>query len=291
MGGLGRANAVRLEDVITGSGRDAYGEQQPPAAERGSSDQRTVTDHCHEAMGSATLPDTWKRKSVGDRTYSVGVTAALVALSQGACYFPNCRIPTVVLVEGEPVLNLQRAHIIPVKESGPRGNSSDRSRLNHFENLILLCTPHHLLVDKLRVEDYGPDVLIGWKQDREGSGLMALNALGGLTEERLQEVLSDTVGSQLKKVDDALARLEEYDREAAQLLREILGRLDDAWFGGYISLDALADLTDASFRLHRSLNEDVVGELARSARLLADLNIAEVADNLLEAARRFRDSM
>jgi hypothetical protein len=226
---------------------------------------------------------------MADRSYSVGVTAALVALSQGTCYFPKCKIPTVVLVEGEPVLNLQRAHIIAFRENGPRGDESqDRARINHFENLILLCTPHHLLVDKLRERDYGPEVLIGWKQDRETSGLMVLNALGSLTDGRLQEVLADAVGTSLKKIDAALDRLEEYDREAAEMLREVLSRLASDHYSSYMDLDALADLTEASRRLTRVLHEDSIGDLKESVRTLAELDIARVTNNLMRAAERFK---
>jgi hypothetical protein len=51
---------------------------------------------------------------------SVGVTAALVALSQGTCYYPNCPRITVVISEGVPSLDLERAHIYPATWGGPR---------------------------------------------------------------------------------------------------------------------------------------------------------------------------
>jgi len=40
----------------------------------------------------------------GPRDYSTGTRAALAALSKGHCYYPGCTEPTIVFVEGEPIV-------------------------------------------------------------------------------------------------------------------------------------------------------------------------------------------
>jgi len=47
----------------------------------------------------------------GPRDYSAGARAALVALANGKCYFPDCLTPIVVFLEDEPFVNFEIAHI------------------------------------------------------------------------------------------------------------------------------------------------------------------------------------
>lgn len=84
------------------------------------------------------------------RYYSVGTRAALAALSYGTCYWPECSVPIVTLVNRRYRMNLQIAHIRPASDNGPRGgdevSGADR---DDFANLIMLCKPHHDEVDEL----------------------------------------------------------------------------------------------------------------------------------------------
>jgi len=59
-----------------------------------------------------------------------------------------------------------------------------------FANLILLCKPHHDLIDKLRPEEYPVDTLERWKVEREGaeSGMLA-----SVSEDRLEEMILEAV--------------------------------------------------------------------------------------------------
>lgn len=99
-------------------------------------------------------------------------------------------------VNGEPVGNVQIAHIHGAKEGSPRyvkSMSDDERRA--FKNLILLCTPHHTWVDRLHPDDHPAELLAEWKRQHEGEAGIDGAALSSLTEVRLLEVIADAVAS------------------------------------------------------------------------------------------------
>lgn len=51
-----------------------------------------------------------------------------------------------------------------------------------FNNLILLCKPHHELVDKRHADRYTAEDLEGWKASREGGEATSLSEIGPITE-------------------------------------------------------------------------------------------------------------
>jgi hypothetical protein len=130
----------------------------------------------------------------GPREYSVGTERALFILAQGTCYYPGCRIPAVVFVEGIPATNVQMAHIRGANLGSPRYDPgmNDGERAS-FDNLILLCKPHHDLVDRINPGDFSAQTLQQWKADREGPGVEALRGLQGITERRLEEMLEAAI--------------------------------------------------------------------------------------------------
>jgi hypothetical protein len=127
----------------------------------------------------------------GPRNYKAGTKEALALLSQGYCYFPECIEPVLRFVEGYPILNVEVAHIHAANPDGPFYDSSmsdvDRA---HFDNLILLCKPHHTLVDKREPAAYLPEDRRRWKQDRE-SGIGDM--LRAVDETRLAEMIEAAV--------------------------------------------------------------------------------------------------
>jgi hypothetical protein len=130
----------------------------------------------------------------GPRSYNEGTRQGLFTLANGTCYFPGCEIPTIVFVEGVPSINVHVAHIRGAHKGSQRYDPamSDAERAA-FENLILLCKPHHDLVDRIRPSDYPVEVLQSWKVAKEAGGLEALHGLGRLTETRLAELLEDAI--------------------------------------------------------------------------------------------------
>ena len=58
-----------------------------------------------------------------------------------------------------------------------------------FNNLILVCKPHHEEIDKRHPEMYPAEVLLGWKRAHEGDHLQPLAELGAVSEDDLAGLL------------------------------------------------------------------------------------------------------
>lgn len=70
------------------------------------------------------------------------------------------------------------AHVYAAGEKGPRANSSlTKAERGSFQNLIMLCTICHTIVDKAP-EAYSDEMMLGWKRDHAKK----LRALFGVVE-------------------------------------------------------------------------------------------------------------
>jgi hypothetical protein len=186
------------------------------------------------------------------------------------------------------MVNVQIAHICAASPSGPRYDPvmSDQER-DGFANLILLCQVHHVTVDKTDPAGYPVEVLREWKAQREADGQAALEGLRGLTEDRLQELITESFEDLGDKVDAALARFEQVDSEAAGLLRTLLDELADPRLQALrLDPDLVSMLNRAAFRLQEL--PDVVPQLARTAEELRGL--PDAANALSAAARSIRSA-
>ena len=126
----------------------------------------------------------------GPRNYTTATRTALGALSRGTCYYPDCERPVVVLVDGEPYVDYQVAHIHdanPGNRYDPDMSDDDRRA---FKNLIFLCKPHHDLVDKRHPDRFPPEVLREWKVTREGDEIN-FDDTAAVTEDVIEEALSE----------------------------------------------------------------------------------------------------
>jgi hypothetical protein len=125
------------------------------------------------------------------RNYTEGTKRALFRLARGTCYFPKCLKPVIEVVEGEPVVAMEIAHIRGAHKGSARFDESmtDEERAL-FGNLILLCSTHHKLVDRLHPGDYSVETLEQWKRENEPvDGLKIVKDLSTLTETDLENVL------------------------------------------------------------------------------------------------------
>lgn len=90
----------------------------------------------------------------------------LFALSGNLCAFPSCSLP---MVESAGTLTGEICHIQARSKGGPRFNASlsikDRSA---FDNLILLCSHHHKIIDA-QPEIYTTETLIELKAIHESA--------------------------------------------------------------------------------------------------------------------------
>ncbi|MEV4350332.1 hypothetical protein AB0J83_38240 [Actinoplanes sp. NPDC049596] len=149
--------------------------------------------------------------------------AALVALSQGSCDFPGCRTPVMVFLGAEPEVNIEPVRIRGTDPDGPRHTPglTDAQR-DSFDNLLLLCVPHRKLID--RDEKAHPvELLATWKPKPGGP----LSTLTGLTEQRLDALLTSAFTAAQHEIDEALTAFEKTEPAAAQLLRELTDTLHD----------------------------------------------------------------
>lgn len=132
----------------------------------------------------------------GPRDYTQGTDRALYTFSAATCYFPDCPTRVLVFVGGEPVSNVEIAHIRGAMPGSPRYDPSmtDDERRS-FANLILLCTPHHKVVDRLHPDDFPAEVLAGWKAQHERAAGIDGSVLSMLTEDRLLDLIEKAVAS------------------------------------------------------------------------------------------------
>jgi hypothetical protein len=124
---------------------------------------------------------------------------ALVTLSEGSCYFPGCRTPLLVFLDGRLEFNVEITRIEGV--------------------LLLLCVPHRRVVD--RDPQAHPAALVRtWVPP-------AVRELDHLDEDSLPEQLIEGFVAAREQINEALLRFEKTEGEAARLLRHLVDGLHD----------------------------------------------------------------
>lgn len=108
--------------------------------------------------------------ATGPRNYTVGTERALFRMAEGTCYFPGCATPVISIEGGHHLIGVEIAHIRGAKPGSARydPNMTDAERAA-YANLILLCVPHHKLVDRVEPEKYPAEMLAEWKVSNEGA--------------------------------------------------------------------------------------------------------------------------
>ena len=95
----------------------------------------------------------------------------LALRSGGRCAFPECRMPLTSAnpQTGEIVVLGHIAHIIAQQDRGPRADPSlSPHERDKYENLILLCTNHHQLVDNpANYARWTKEALVALREDHE----------------------------------------------------------------------------------------------------------------------------
>jgi hypothetical protein len=146
----------------------------------------------------------------GPRSYSRGTRATLVVLSGGACYFPRCTTRIFEFKDGEPYTTYHIAHIRDARPGNRFDVSMTDDRRRRFENLILLCKPHHEEVDQRHPERYSAELMERWKLAREKGGLSALRSI---TEENLELHLERAVAAVARSSPEQYVRRSTLARE------------------------------------------------------------------------------
>jgi hypothetical protein len=180
----------------------------------------------------------------------------LAHYSGGHCYWPGCTESVIREVEGRVHITVEIAHIRAANRNGPRYDElmTDDQR-SDFRNLMLLCDPHHDLVDDKKKENfYTTEVLTRWKTQREANPREALNRLRDVTPSGLRKIVAEGLAQRDSNLLDALNRLENNDQEAAKLMRSLLDELTEAYSqlkGSMLNPDLIEQLGDAAALLDK----------------------------------------
>lgn len=126
----------------------------------------------------------------------------LALRSGGRCAFPECRMPltTVEPQTGETVVLGHVAHIVAQQDGGPRGDPSlSPQERDKYENLVLLCTNHHQLVDN--PASYAKWTTARLTALREDHERWVESRLGHSTNQQAQTLRTDKLYSTLLPVE------------------------------------------------------------------------------------------
>lgn len=143
---------------------------------------------CHNPM-SKTLPDASHNADtvtvkVNDRHHAeapfvprdvtrsipCSVKCLLWGRAAGRCEFAGCNTALWKSPVTQEQTNIaQKAHIYSFSPSGPRGNNGIlKDKLNDLSNLMLVCPPCHIKIDKTKQAGrYTAELLQSWKKDHE----------------------------------------------------------------------------------------------------------------------------
>lgn len=208
-----------------------------------------------------------------NRNYTEATKSALFALSI-KCYYPDCRAPSVVLFGDNPHKNVQIAHICAISPRKPRHRRMTLAQLNGFSNLILLCDYHHNIVDRKANESKYPEkLLLEWKEAAETDIRAKVTGLDQLTEDRLNQMLSDAAQHTKQQITSAISELSKISNSAAELLQALFHKIERH----YIDSESIELLNAASQRLYYleegsnliHMASQQLGNLDESALLIA----------------------
>lgn len=158
-----------------------------------------------------------------NRRISNEVMRLLYAHSGNRCAYPNCHAP---IFEEDGLLTAECCHIKAFSPGGPRYDvaQTDEER-NSGDNLILLCTRHHRIVDADE-QTYTVDLLREYKQKHEQQ--YSANVLK-LTDEQLRylQMSSETFWKRIEEIDHAdinwmdFKIMVDVDRATSDLLNDL----------------------------------------------------------------------
>jgi hypothetical protein len=146
---------------------------------------------------------------------------------------------------------------------------------------MLLCYLHHTEVDG-NEHEYKVELLRQWKSDRESRRQQKLPSNMWLTQDSLQELITNVFADRNKQIQETLERLEASDREAADMMRTLTDEITELRMrGSLIDADVVGTLDSAANRLGHL--QDTASWLLDSAQRLGHLQ--DTAGLLEDSAR------
>lgn len=147
---------------------------------------------------------------------------------EATCYFPGCPVPAVDTESGQLTVEVARIYGLRPEEARFDGTKTAEA-LAGFENLVFLCSNHHLLVDT--GEGFPTDVLESWKAEAEVHDSDAVPPMESQSDpdsvQRLKQVIA--AHQQNPRLSDATFHVSQGDRyvELSRKLR-LLDRFEEA---------------------------------------------------------------
>src|SRR5580704_1722853 len=103
----------------------------------------------------------------GDAAPDEHTKLRLFAVSGGYCQNPTCERLLFVDTGSRRIHVAEMAHVFAASDTGPRGNAKlSIAERGAFDNLILLCSVCHTMIDKAE-QDFPDQLLLGWKRNHE----------------------------------------------------------------------------------------------------------------------------
>ena len=137
------------------------------------------------------------------RQYKPSTVRRLDTLSGNECAFPNCK-KKLIAEDGISIIS-KICHIAAASNEGPRfdKNMKDDERRG-FDNLILLCDEHHVMIDNKENESKYPTPLLKkWKIDHEKQILELISSKNLLSKYPLSlNKVINAIGSKMDLVLD-----------------------------------------------------------------------------------------
>ena len=189
----------------------------------------------------------------GSRRISNEVMRLLYAHSGNRCAYPDCTNP---IFEDDGQLTGECCHIKAFSPGGPRYDASqtDEER-NGVDNLMLMCSRHHAIVDK-NVDRYTVEVLQEYKQMHEEK--YSAETLR-LTEEQLRylQMCSDNFWRRIERIDQEEEDLADLKMkvEASESIEDLL---EDVKNEIYAINDIIDDIISADYKLIDNIRDILV---------------------------------
>lgn len=143
-----------------------------------------------------------KKQTENDRKYKPSTVRRLDTLSGNECAHPNCT-KKLIAEDGISIIS-KICHIAAASKEGPRYDEKmtyDERR--GFDNLILLCDEHHIIIDNKDNELLYPTSLLKkWKSDHEKKILERISSKNLLSKHPLS--LNKVINTIGKKMDEIL---------------------------------------------------------------------------------------
>ena len=188
-----------------------------------------------------------------NRNISNEVMRLLYAHSGNRCAYPDCTNP---IFEDDGQLTGECCHIKAFSPGGPRYDAlqTDDER-NEEENLMLMCSRHHAIVDK-NVDRYTVDVLQEYKRNHEDRYRAETLRL---TEEQLRylQMSSENFWRRIERIDQEEEDLADLKMkvEASESIEDLL---EDVKNEIYTINDIIDDIISADYKLIDNIKDILV---------------------------------